>query len=293
MSSYVLLWGNELNKHKKYEAQYKLNDMFWGIGIENEVYLEFEKKIVTSRTFFISNHKRERYSIDYYSNYKKEYQDLPFEVYFDNLINEKNANMEVIKLCENDEYTINLPLFLNSHSFEKTDIYNQPKTLYTKDCEPNPDFNGKTLMDILKENNPYFEEREKWLFDGDTVEFININFYKKKLKDVLNEVNYNKKEFLYNLNTTIQKLDIFSDYGNVNIMSNNHPFALHMTNLKNISIFNNGTLHYNITLPTELDGNHKIKNMEKFIKENSKAIKLIQWISLLLRLNFITIRIGN
>ncbi len=281
MSNYIILGGNELEKHKKYEAQYKLDDesqnIFWGLGIENEVYLEFDKKVVTSRTFFISNHKRERYSIDYYSNYKKEYQDIPFEIYFDNLINEKNANMEVIKLCENDEYTINLPLFLNSHSFEKTDIYNQPKTLYTKDCEPNPNFSGKTLMDVLRENNPYFEEREKWLFDGDTIEFININFYKKKLKDVLNEVNYNKKEFLYNLNTTLQKLDIFSNYGDIKIMDNNHPFALHMTNLKNVSIFNNGTLHYNITLPTELDENRKIKNMEQFVKENSKAIKLIQW----------------
>ena len=277
MSNYILLRENELEKHKKYETQYKLDDIFWGIGIENEVYLEFDKKVVTSRTFFISNHKRERYSIDYYSNYKKEFQDIPFEIYFDNLINEKNANMEVIKLCEDDEYTINLPLFLNSHSFEKTDIYNQPKTLYTKDCEPNPNFSGKTLMDVLRENNPYFEEREKWLFDGDTIEFININFYKKKLKDVLNEVNYNKKEFLYNLNTTLQKLDIFSNYGDIKIMDNNHPFALHMTNLKNVSIFNNGTLHYNITLPTELDENRKIKNMEQFVKENSKAIKLIQW----------------
>ena len=111
MSNYILLRENELEKHKKYETQYKLDDIFCGIGIENEVYLEFDKKVVTSRTFFISNHKRERYSIDYYSNYKKEYQDIPFEIYFDNLINEKNANMEVIKLCENDEYTINLPLF--------------------------------------------------------------------------------------------------------------------------------------------------------------------------------------
>ena len=276
MSSYI--GGNELEKHKKYESQYKLNDdIFWGIGIENEVYLEFDKKIVTSRTFFISNHKRERYSIDYYSNYKKIYQDYPFEVYFDNLINTKNNNMEVIKLSENNEYTINLPLFLNSHSFEKTDIYNQPKTLYTKDCEPNPNFSGKTLMEVLTENNSYFEEREKWLFDGDTVEFINIYFYKKKLKDVLNEINSNKKEFLFNLNTTLQKLNIFPDYGNVNIMNNNHPFALHMTNLKNVSIFNNGTLHYNITLPTELDEHRKIKNMEQFIKENSRAIKLIQY----------------
>jgi hypothetical protein len=131
MASYVLLGGHELEKHKKYESQYKLDDdIFWGLGIENEVYLEFDKKIVTSRTFFISNHKRERYSIDYYSNYKKEYQDYPFEVYFDNLINTKNNNMEVIKLSDNNEYTINLPLFLNSHSFEKTDIYQKDILLW-------------------------------------------------------------------------------------------------------------------------------------------------------------------
>jgi hypothetical protein len=281
MSNYIQLGGNELEKHKKYETQYKLENgklnIFWGIGIENEVYLEFDKKVITSKTFFISNHKRERYSIDYYNNYKKEYQNNPFEIYFDTLINNKNNNMEIIKLSENNEPTIDLPLFLNSHSFEKTDIYNQPKTLYTKDCEPNPNFSGKTLMDVLRENNQYFEEREKWLFDGDTVEFINIYFYKKKLKEILNEINNNKKEFLYNLNTSLQKLNIFPDYGNLNIMNTNHPFTLHMTNLKNVSIFNNGTLHYNITLPTELDENCKIKNMEQFIKENSRAIKLIQY----------------
>ena len=63
-------------------------------------------------------------------------------------------------------------------------------------------------------------------------------------------------------------------------MNNNYPFALHMTNLKNVSIFNNGTLHYNITLPTELDENRKIKNMEQFIKDNSRAIKLIQYMAM-------------
>ena len=113
---------------------------------------------------------------DNHSNYKKEYQDYPFEVYFDNLINNKNSNMEVIKLSDNNEYTINLPLFLNSHSFEKTDIYNQPKTLYTKDCEPNPNFSGKTLMDVLTENNPYLLLQE--LRSQDHFYFsINNNLY--------------------------------------------------------------------------------------------------------------------
>ena len=271
MSNNNQIGNNELDKHKKYETQYKFlkgeQNIFWGIGIENELYLEFDKKMCVSKPFFLSNHKRERYSIDYYTNYKKEYQNTQFELYINNLIN---------SLINKEEY-INLPLLLNSHSFDKTDIYNQPKTLYTKDCESNPEFSGKTLIDILKEDNPYFDIRDKWLFDSDTIEFININFYNKKLKDVLNEINFNKKEFIHNLNISLQKLDIFTDYGNVRLMEDNYPFSIYMTNLKNVSIFNNGTLHYNITLPTELDENLKIKNMNKFIKENSRAIKLIQW----------------
>jgi DNA-directed RNA polymerase subunit beta' len=41
-------------------------------------------------------------------------------------------------------------------------------------------------------------------------------------------------------------------------MTDNNPFAIYMTNINNVAMFNNGTLHYNITLPTELDNNKKI-----------------------------------
>jgi hypothetical protein len=43
-------------------------------------------------------------------------------------------------------------------------------------------------------------------------------------------------------------------------------------------MFNNGTLHYNLTLPTELDENSKILDISKFVKQHKEAIKTIQWI---------------
>jgi hypothetical protein len=41
-------------------------------------------------------------------------------------------------------------------------------------------------------------------------------------------------------------------------------------------MFNNGTLHYNITLPTQLDENGKIKDINKFKNDHKNAIKIIQ-----------------
>lgn len=272
-------------KYIKYEDQYKKNDVYWGIGIENEVYLEFSKKNSVSKSFFVNNHKKERYSLDYYLNYKKEFQIKPFETYFDTVIQSKINNMEIINKIKSqdglEELTIEVPILFNAHSFEKTDIYNQPKTVYSKDCEPNPNFSGKTFIEILKENSEYFKTIgvDKWLFDGDTIEFVNTDFYNKTLNQVIKEISFNKKEFIYNLNLTMREIEapIFNELGDFKIMDTNHPFAVHMTNLKNLSIFNNGTLHYNITIPTELDENSKIKDFDTFTRDNAKIIKLIQW----------------
>ena len=66
------LGNNQLDKHNKYKNLYKTDIVFWGLGIENELYFEFENKKKISINEFINNHQRERYSIDYYSNYKKE-----------------------------------------------------------------------------------------------------------------------------------------------------------------------------------------------------------------------------
>lgn len=257
-------FNNGAEKHYKYKDKYKPNTLYWGLGIENEVYLEFDKKISVTKNFFQHNHKRERYSVDYFSNYKKENITKAFKIYLSK---------------ENDDL-IDLPLLLNAHSFTNTDQYNQPITLYTKVRKFNSKFAGEFLIDSLKKHNPYFRDTfgVNWLFDGDTIEFTTLNFFNAKLEDIINELEQSKTVFINNINSTFSEKKIYSDYGNLKIMDTNHGFAIHMTNLDNISMFNNGTLHYNITLPIKLDSNAIIKDYKQFIKIHQQAIKYIQWL---------------
>ena len=258
----IQIGNNEIKKHEKYKDQYKINDLYWGLGIEHEVYLEFENKIIVNKDDFINNHKRERYSVDYFSNYKSIYLNEAFN-YLNNEINDN----------------IVIPILLNSNSFTKTDYKNNSKTLFSKKSESNPKFLNETLIETLEKDNNYFNSNleNDWLFDGDTIEFINKTFYNVKLCTVFNELNNSKKIFIDKLNNSFKKNDIFTDYGKIKIMEINHPFAMYMTNLKNIAMFNNGTLHYNLTLPTLLDDNGLIKNKVKFVNDHKKAIKIIQY----------------
>jgi len=260
----MLLEKNTNNKHKKYEEIYKNieEDIYWGLGIENELYLEFDNKIKVTKKFLLNNRRRERYSVDYFLSYKKELLDILFKDY-----------LELYK----DDY-INVPLLINSHSFLNTDSSNNSQKLYTKLCEPNPKFNGKTLLESIIENNNKIKEsyNKEWLFDGDTIEFTTINFYKTKLENVIKELNLFKQKFIINLQNYQIKNNLFTKYGSIKFMEKNHPFAIHLTNINNIAMFNNGTLHYNITLPTLLK-NKKIVDFEKFTNIHKKAIKMIQW----------------
>ena len=54
-------------------------------------------------------------------------------------------------------------------------------------------------------------------------------------------------------------------------MKDTHPFAIHLTNLNNVGIFNNGTIHFNITLPTFLN-NGSLINGPTFNNGNSGSI---------------------
>ena len=259
----ILIGNNQINKHEKYKNQYLKNNCYWGLGIENEVYLEFENKCIINKDDFINNHKRERYSVDYFSNYKKE--DL------------EDAFKYIYSIMDNK---IEIPIMLNSNSFTKTDIYNNSKTLYTKNSELNPKFNGNTLIEKLEIDNIFFNSsyEKNWIFDGDTIEFINTKFYNVKLEDVIKELDSSKMEFVNNLNDSFRRLDIYNEYGNIKIMEYNNPFSIYMTNLNNIGMFNNGTLHYNLTLPSKLNEEGIIEDKVKFIKDHSKAIKIIQWV---------------
>ena len=49
-----------------------LDKEYWGIGIENESYLMFENLHEIDKDFLLKNHKRERYSVNYWENYNIE-----------------------------------------------------------------------------------------------------------------------------------------------------------------------------------------------------------------------------
>lgn len=246
------------DKHKKYEAHYKPDEIFFGFGIESEYYLEFENEIEFNRVKFLQNHKKERYSVDYYSNYK-----FPTAQFFEKV-----------------KYNNKLPLLFNAHSMTLTDRHNQPKTKYTTRNEKNPLFDGETLWDFCKKKNEYLSTNfdKTFTFDGDTIEIMTVDFYNKSIKDVLEEHATSRKNLIDNLNKVFVENNIYQEYGRIDFMKKNHPFAVHLTNMNNVAMFNNGTIHINITLPTKLDNNSKIQNKLDFIEKHKNFIRLIQYL---------------
>lgn len=246
------------NKHKKYEAHYKPDEIFFGFGIESEYYLEFENEIEFNHQKFLQNHNKERYSVDYYSNYK-----LPPAPFFEKI-----------------KYDNKLPLLFNAHSMTLTDRHNQPKTKYTTRNEKNPLFDGEILWDFCKKNNEYLSENfdKTFTFDGDTIEIMTVDFYNKSIKDVLEEHATSRKNLVDNLNKVFVENNIYQEYGRINFMKKNHPFAVHLTNINNVAMFNNGTIHINITLPTKLDKNSKIQNKLDFIEKHKNFIRVVQYL---------------
>jgi len=161
-----------------------------------------------------------------------------------------------------------------------TDRNNQQKTKYTKWNEKNPLFDGETLWDFCKKNNYYLSENfdKTFTFDGDTIEIMTIDFYNKSIKDVLEEHALSRKNLVDNLNKVFVENNIYQEYGRLDFMRKNYPFAVHLTNMNNVAMFNNGTIHINITLPTKLDNNSKIQNKLDFIEKHKNFIRLVQYL---------------
>jgi len=248
------------NKHDKYLDFYntlKSNDNeYWGLGIENESYIMFKNLTPVTKEFIMNNHKRERYSVDYWINYR---QDIL---------------KETLKGIPN----LLIPRYINAYQFQKCDILGEHKTLYTKEPKTNPNFNGKTINDLLQENSPIIKElfNTNMIYDGDTFEFTTFNFYKTNVRSVVQELIYIKQLFIDEINNkNIFKEEVmFPEY--------NYGFVKFQTNSNNLGICNNGTYHINITLPTDLDSSGNIKNLNDFKKVHANAIRAIQWIEPLL-----------
>lgn len=254
-----------LPKHQKYGNCYKPNDIFWGLGVEHETYLEATPRRSVDTKFIVNNRKPERYCVNYYAAYKCE--DLA------------NAFKEYFK--EHDTAaTYELPILLNCHSFNYLDASGEHRTTYEKVSQPNRKFNGELLIDTLKKYNPYLakEYEISYIFDGDTIEFMTQNFYKATVTQVIDELKKIETEFMFHINSSLSSLDILSPYLPFQIQTANHPFATHLTNLKNASMFNNGTIHINITLPTRLDSSGNIADFKLFEQQHRHYANIIQWI---------------
>ncbi len=82
--------------------------------------------------------------------------------------------------------------------------------------------------------------------------------------------------FLIYLNIFFKKYNLYSCYGTPNLCKINYPFVTLLTNYNKCSIFNNMTYHFNFTLPTKLDKNCDIENMDLFISQHKNAIHFVQ-----------------
>ncbi len=248
---------------------------YWGIGLENETYLQFEESLIVSGAFIQEKIGREKYSIDYTKNYKEESLAPLLEKAF----------------ITDENYAVSR--MMNSHSLEKLDVNFQHKTISlpsvalseeeaafaTPITIDNPEFLGKSIMETFLEKQPYniqsmITQREKTMgsvhFDGDSIEFVTKYFENRTVVDSCKELKATKKIFLDWLNDSnvlTEKLR-FPDY--------NSGLNMFMTNQENLVLFNNGTYHFHITLPT-LTEDSRIVDYDAFEKTHANAIYMLQW----------------
>ncbi len=245
-------------KNDKYKKYYKPGDLYWGLGIENETYFVIKNSLEKTGSYIKKNRRRERYSVDYNNNYDQE-----------KLL--KHLNKLFI---DNDIYKI--PQYVNSHTLTKTDVNGEHQTIYSVDRRANPKFNGKSLNELLREYDEIFVKDfdEKYVFDGDTIEFITEIFYRTTVENCVNDLISYKKVFLQHINHFLDSVNL----PQFNYPKINYGLVQFKTNMYNVGIFNNGTYHINITLPTKLDEHGNIADVELFHKQHMNAIKMLQWV---------------
>jgi hypothetical protein len=243
----------------KANPKYKL---YWGIGLENETYLQFEESLVVSGAFIQEKIGCERYSIDYRKCYKSGSMAAALEIAFD-----KNAAYKVSRM-------------INSHSLDKLDVNYQHKTLaFTKPLVDNSEYLGKSILETFLENQPYNIQSMLTQknnpsgsvnFDGDSIEFVTMYFENRTITDSCEELKATKRLFIDKINES-EVLE-----GKVKFPDYNIGLNMFMSNQENLVLFNNGTYHFHITLPI-LTENSRIVDYPAFDEMHANAIYLLQW----------------
>jgi hypothetical protein len=252
-----------LDKHRHYENDYRPGELFWGIGIEREFYLESSMVREVSRDWIIKNQKPERYSVRYFNSYKPG----KFNKCLENLIK--------------PDQLLHLPVLFNAHALTHCDSSGQHETTYEKIPKPNPRYKGKVLFEYLLEaDNPFFRQNfnKAFTFDGDSIEIITQNFYCTSVQKSVAELMILSRKFINGLNARFTEANILTEHLPLKWSTANHGLANMWTNPGNVSIFNNGTYHINLTAPTILNAQGKIADRTDFIRRHQKIIRFFQWL---------------
>ncbi len=251
----------DLPKHSKYSNSYKRFDYYWGLGIEHELYLKTSQ--TRDITTFSGCRKPERYSVNYYTVY-------------DPIALEETLQL-VLQQCGGK---LTVPILVNSHSFTHTDVFNSHKTTYEKVPKPNPQYSGSTFFEWMCKYSTWLKTQydQCYTWDGDTVEFMTQHFYKATVGSVLNELHQIAVRFEKEI-ASLPRQGLLVAYAPLKLAAPvNEPWAIHLTNLRNIAMFNNGTLHINLTLPTRLGWNRKPLRFNRFVKQHQVLARMVQWL---------------
>ena len=248
------------DKHLKYMCHYDtaIEEVFWGIGIENETYLTVSTE--GAKAFRELRLKPERYSVDYVKNFKAD----PLAAVLQ-------------KAKELDHLTF--PIYVNAHTFQKTDPMGQHRTFYDVKSTPNPAFTESLHDRLIRDCNVYRTIYDQsMVFDGDSIEFITQRFYNGTVADSVAELKESKQRFL----DAITPYFVGWKLGIPRFPTHNHGFVSFLTTQKrNLSLCNSGTIHVNLTLPTLLRGG-QIADKTMFANTHLNFIRHIQVIEPLL-----------
>lgn len=107
-------------------------------------------------------------------------------------------------------------------------------------------------------------------FDGDSIEFVTKYFENRTIAESCKELKATKKLFLDKINES----SVLN--GKLNFPDYNNGLNMFMTNQENLVLFNNGTYHFHITLPS-LTEDSRIVDYNEFERTHANAIYLLQW----------------
>jgi len=247
------------DKHVKYMSSYSPTQaLFWGIGIENETYL-MRTELRDAAAFRRLRQKRERYSVDYFQNFKA----APLQ-------------RSLSELTTLD--TLTYPIYVNSHTLQRTDRRGEHRTLYDGAGTPNPAFT-ESFHDQLLREVPFYQRTydTSVVFDGDSIEFITQRFYQTTVETCVQELIDLKREWLAAVAPALSL-----SLGPLRFPDHNYGIvSFQSTYQRNMALCNNGTYHVNLTLPTRLEDG-VIMDKAQFATDHLKWVEAIQIVEPLL-----------